>query len=46
MRLDDASASVAWRRSLSTIIKDGAIFEAAELLGDVEEMVAARRGAA
>ncbi len=46
MRLDDASASVAWRRSLSTIIKDGAIFDAAELLGDVEEMVAARRGAA
>ena len=33
-------------RSLSTIIKDGAIFDAAELLGDVEEMVAARRGAA
>ncbi len=46
MRLDDSSASVAWRRSLSTIIKGGAIFDAAELLGDVEEMVAARRGEA
>ncbi len=46
MRLDDSSASVAWRRGLSTIIRDGAIFAAAELLGDVEAMVAARRGAA
>jgi imidazolonepropionase-like amidohydrolase len=44
MRLDDPSASVT--RSLSAIIKDAAIFDAAELLGDVEEMVAARRGAA
>lgn len=43
MRLDDATASVQWKRSISTVIKCGTVFDPAELLGDVEDMVAARR---
>src|SRR5262249_17930391 len=43
MRLDDATASVQWKRSISTVIKGGTVFNPAELLGDVEDMVARRR---
>ena len=46
MRLDDLTASVTWKRSISTVIKEGAVLDAAELLRDVEEMVEARRRAA
>jgi imidazolonepropionase len=46
MRLDDPTASVIWARSISTVIKEGSVFDPAELLGDVEEMVSARRRAA
>jgi hypothetical protein len=46
MRLDDPTASVVWKRSISSVIKEGAIFDPVELLADVEEMVEARRRAA
>ena len=46
MRLDDPTASVQWKRSISTVIKEGALFDPAELLRDVEEMVELRRRAA
>jgi imidazolonepropionase len=46
MRLDDPTASVVWKRSISSVIKEGAVFDPAELLADVEEMVDARRRAA
>ncbi|PAY10693.1 amidohydrolase [Bradyrhizobium sp. UFLA03-84] len=46
MRLDDPTASVMWKRSISSVIKEGSIFDPAELLADVEEMVEARRRAA
>jgi hypothetical protein len=43
MRLDDGTSSVQWRRCLDLTIKGGVVYDAAELLADVEEMVAARR---
>jgi hypothetical protein len=46
MRLDDPTASVQWKRSISTVIKEGAVFDPVELLRDVEEMVELRRRAA
>jgi adenine deaminase len=46
MRLDDPTATVKWKRSISVVIKEGAMFDPAELLRDVEEMVEARRRAA
>jgi len=46
MRLEDPTASVTWKRSISTVIKEGAVLDPAELLRDVEEMVEARRRAA
>jgi imidazolonepropionase len=41
MRLDDATNSVAWHRGLRYTIKDGVIYDTAELLADVREMVKA-----
>ncbi|KSV75485.1 amidohydrolase [Sinorhizobium sp. GW3] len=42
MRLNDETKSVNWERSLVAIIKDGVVFDAKELLADVEAMVAQR----
>jgi len=41
MRLDDATNSVTWHRGLKYTIKDGVIYDTAELLADVREMVKA-----
>ncbi|MET4691862.1 amidohydrolase family protein [Sinorhizobium fredii] len=46
MRLNDDTQSVEWDRSLITVIKGGILFDAEELLADVEAMVAERRDAA
>lgn len=46
MRLNDATRAVDWDRSLETVIKAGVVYDPAELLQDVEEMVAAAREAA
>ncbi|MGR9408106.1 amidohydrolase family protein [Rhizobium leguminosarum] len=43
MRLNDDSKSVDWDRSLETVIRNGVIFNPAELLEDVEAMVSAAR---
>jgi len=44
MRLDGATNDVSWPRCLALTIKEGIVYDAGVLLGDVEEMVAARRG--
>jgi hypothetical protein len=43
MRLNDADGSVDWSRSLRLTIKNGVVFDTAELLADVREMVADRK---
>lgn len=43
MRLNDATKSVDWDRSLETVIKGGLLYDPAELLADVEAMVSAAR---
>ncbi len=43
MRLNDETKSVDWDRSLETVIKGSIIYNAAELLDDVEAMVADAR---
>jgi hypothetical protein len=45
MRLNDASRSVDWDRSLEQVIKGGILYDAAALLEDVEAMVATARTA-
>jgi Amidohydrolase family len=39
MRLNDETRSVEWHRGLSYTVKDGVIYDTAELLADVREMV-------
>ncbi len=46
MRLNDETAAVDWDRCLYRVIKGSVIYDPAELLADVEAMVAARRAAA
>lgn len=43
MRLNDRTRSVEWDRSLETVIKGGLIYDPAELLSDVEDMVHAAK---
>ena len=43
MRLNDASRSVDWDRSLEQVIKGGILYDAAALLEDVKAMVATAR---
>lgn len=46
MRLNDVTKAVDWDRSLETVIKGGLLYDPAELLADVEEMVStAKQGA-
>jgi len=45
MRLNDETESVDWDRCLEQIVKDGILYDTAELLADVEAMVASRRDA-
>nr|WP_085026435.1 amidohydrolase family protein [Ensifer aridi] len=46
MRLNDTTKTVDWDRSLEKVIKGGVVYDPAELLRDVEEMVTAAREAA
>jgi imidazolonepropionase len=39
MRLNEATNGVEWHRGLKYTIKDGVIFDTAELLADVRELV-------
>ncbi len=41
MRLDEATNGVEWHRGLKLTIKDGIVYDTAELLADVREMVTA-----
>jgi imidazolonepropionase len=41
MRLNEATNGVEWHRGLRYTIKDGVIYDTAELLADVREMVKA-----
>jgi hypothetical protein len=43
MRLHDEDGSVSWDRSLRLTIKNGVVFDTAELLSDVRDMVADRK---
>lgn len=43
MRLDDATNTVSWPRCLTLTIKGGTVYDVAELLSDIERMVADRR---
>jgi hypothetical protein len=45
MRLRDETQSVEWDRCLEFVVKDGIVYDTAELLADVEAMVATRRDA-
>ena len=45
MRLNDHTDSVDWQRSISRVIRNGIVYDAAEMLADVETMVAAAKAA-
>ena len=45
MRLNDDTASVEWQRSIKNVIKGGIIYDAAQLLSDIEDMVAEAKAA-
>ncbi|UIN36902.1 amidohydrolase family protein [Methylobacterium oryzae] len=45
MRLEDGTTEVTWPRCLSATIKDGIVYDPAELLADVAGMVEARKAA-